>query len=67
MVTRFLRKPAVLAAMGWSHATLYKEIADGRFPKPVKPSPGVAAWPENEVAEAQKRIIAARDAEQIAA
>lgn len=67
MVTTFMRKPAVLAAMGWSHATLYKEISEGRFPKPVKPSPGVSAWPETDVAEAQKRIIAARDGAKIAA
>ena len=34
--SRFDRLPAVLARIGMSRAWVYKEIAAGRFPKPIK-------------------------------
>ena len=33
---RFERLPAVMARIGMSRAWLYKEMAAGRFPKPIK-------------------------------
>jgi prophage regulatory protein len=62
MVIRFLREREVCVAMGWSRSQLWKQIGLGQFPKPVKTSPGLNGWPENEVAEAQQTRIAARDA-----
>jgi prophage regulatory protein len=56
---KVLRKPAVLAATGWSNSTLYTKIAQGKFPKPTKLDPGgrVSIWFEDQVAEIQKRAI----------
>ncbi|MCC7411958.1 MAG: AlpA family phage regulatory protein [Gammaproteobacteria bacterium] len=34
---------------GISRSTLYAEIAAGLFPRPVKPSPRIAAWPRGEI------------------
>lgn len=67
MVTRFLRERDVCAAMGWSRSQLWKQIGLGRFPRPVKTSPNLNGWPENEVAEVQQKRIAERDAGQPAA
>jgi prophage regulatory protein len=55
-----LRKPAVLAATGWSNSTLYEKINKGLFPKPVKLDPDgrTVVWFEDEVAEFQKRAVA---------
>jgi prophage regulatory protein len=53
----------VLAATGgWSPRQLRREVVAGRFPKPVRPSPGRIAWVAAEVAEWQRRCIGAREA-----
>jgi predicted DNA-binding transcriptional regulator AlpA len=54
-----LRKPAVLAATGWSNSTLYEKIARGIFPKPTKldPSGRTVVWWSDEVEAFQKRAI----------
>jgi prophage regulatory protein len=54
-----LRKPAVLAATGWSNSTLYTKIAEGKFPRPTKLDPDGRAviWWSDEVAELQRRAI----------
>ena len=54
-----LRKPAVLAATGWSNSTLYDEMKAGRFPKPTRLDPNgrVVVWFEDEIAEFQQRAI----------
>jgi prophage regulatory protein len=59
MTRTVLRKPAVLAATGWSNSTLYEKIAAGKFPKPTKLDPDgrVVIWFEDEVAEVQKRAV----------
>ena len=59
-----LRKPAVLAATGWSNSTLYVKISNGLFPKPVKLDPNGRAvvWLADEVAAFQKRAIEATKA-----
>jgi prophage regulatory protein len=64
-VDTFLRLPAVLTAAGVGRSTLYEMMDAGKFPKPVKPSDGPNAkgvrWLGSEVAEWQKRRVAARD------
>jgi predicted DNA-binding transcriptional regulator AlpA len=49
--------------MGWSRSTLYAKMAEGKFPKPVKPDPDGRAviWWEDEVIEKQQAANAARD------
>jgi predicted DNA-binding transcriptional regulator AlpA len=46
-----LRKPAVLAATGWSNSTLYMKISAGVFPKPIRLDPNGRAvvWFQDEV------------------
>ena len=62
-----LRKPAVLAATGFSNSTLYDRIKQGRFPKPTRLDPNgrIVVWFEDEIDEFQKqateRATAARD------
>jgi prophage regulatory protein len=57
MTRKALRKPAVLAATGWSDSTLYAKIAEGKFPKPTKLDPDgrTSIWWEDEVEAVQKR------------
>jgi predicted DNA-binding transcriptional regulator AlpA len=64
MTRTVLRKPAVLAATGWSNSTLYEKIAKGLFPKPTRfdPNGRVVIWFEDKVAEFQKHAIAAAKA-----
>jgi predicted DNA-binding transcriptional regulator AlpA len=59
MIRNALRKPAVLAATGWSNSTLYAYIAKGKFPKPTKLDPDGRAvvWWSDEVEAFQKRAI----------
>lgn len=54
-----LRKPAVLAATGWSNSTLYAKMKAGKFPKPTRLDPGgrVVVWFADEVEAFQKRAI----------
>lgn len=59
---KLIRKKDVLAATGFKNSTLYKYIAEGRFPKPV--SLGGArsvAWVEAEVVAWIEERIQARD------
>jgi len=57
MARKLMRKPAVLAATGWSNSTLYQKIKEGKFPKPTKIDPDgrCVGWWEDEVDEIQKR------------
>ena len=54
---KVMRKPAVLAATGWSNSTLYEKIKAGQFPKGAKLDPDGRAviWFEDEIVELQKR------------
>jgi prophage regulatory protein len=47
---------------GESRATIYKRIAEGQFPKPVKLGTKSVGWPEDEIAAVNEARIAARDA-----
>jgi prophage regulatory protein len=55
-----VRKPAVLAATGYSNSTLYKKISEGKFPKPIKLDPddkserAASGWWADEVEEHQR-------------
>ena len=47
MTTRFLRRAEVERLTGLSRSTLYRLIACGRFPAPIKISPRSCRWPED--------------------
>jgi prophage regulatory protein len=49
MVSTILRRPAVSARTGQSRSTIYLQIADGVFPKPVNLGPRSVGWPEAEI------------------
>jgi prophage regulatory protein len=40
----FVREPVVLAAGGMKRSTLWKWVAEGKFPKPYKISSRLTAW-----------------------
>lgn len=62
-MTTLLRLPAVKNRTGLSRSRIYELLEAGQFPKPVKLSGRINAWPDNEVAD----WIAARIAEREAA
>lgn len=45
----FLRLPQVLERVPVSRSCLWKMVADGRFPAPVKLSPRVTVWKASDV------------------
>jgi predicted DNA-binding transcriptional regulator AlpA len=59
MARKALKRPAVLAATGWSNSTLYKKISEGKFPKPTKLDPDGRAviWFDDQIAEIQNRAV----------
>jgi predicted DNA-binding transcriptional regulator AlpA len=61
-----LDRPSVCRLFGGTRpidpATLYRGIAAGRFPAPVKIGPGSSRWLRSECEAALKRIITARHA-----
>lgn len=60
-----LRLPAVKTRTGLSRSTLYKKIAQGEFPKPIRLGARAVAWVEREVeAWLADRIKASRNAPQ---
>lgn len=44
MIDRLLKESEVLEQVGFSHTTLWRKVADGTFPAPVKPSPNITRW-----------------------
>ncbi len=46
---RFLRVTEVVFVTGLSKATLYRLMAQGKFPKQIKISSGAVGWRESEV------------------
>ena len=46
-VDRLLRRPEVELATGMKRATLYRDMAVGRFPRPVKIGKRAVAWPQS--------------------
>ncbi len=64
---RFLPRPEVLRIVGFSAATLWREVKAGRFPAPVLISPNRTAFLESEVrawmaAKVKTRAFIARSA-----
>ncbi len=62
-----LRKPAVLAETGISKSTLYQNIANGLFTKPVKIGARASGWPAHEVHAINAARIAGKTDKQIMA
>jgi prophage regulatory protein len=49
MTDTFLRLPTVIARTGLSRSTIYEQMAQGRFPRPVGLGPRAVGWLESEV------------------
>ena len=61
-VQRFLCERDVIAIAGFgSRSAFRKEVAEKRFPPPIRISSGRIAWAEHEIARWQAERIAARD------
>lgn len=61
MSIRILPIDAVLDRTGLSRRTLYDEISEGRFPRPVQLTRRRVGWPERDVDAWLTEKIAARD------
>lgn len=48
---RLIRLPAVVSMVGLSKSEVWRRIAAGKFPKPIKLGPNTSAFVEAEVAE----------------
>lgn len=48
-IWRLANKPGRPGLTGVSRATIYRLLAAGKFPKPVRPVPGVVAWRAGDV------------------
>jgi predicted DNA-binding transcriptional regulator AlpA len=63
----FLDRGAVCGFFGGNRpinpATLYRGIAAGRFPKPIRVAPNTSRWLKSECEAAREALIAARDSE----
>lgn len=57
-----LRLPSVKRRCGLSRSEIYRRIATGDFPAPVKLGERASAWPESEVVAWCEARIAERDA-----
>lgn len=55
------RLPQVRARTGLSRSEIYRKVALGDFPKPIKLGERASAWPEHEVSAWIASRIAARD------
>ncbi|EAR51036.1 DNA-binding protein, putative [Oceanicola granulosus HTCC2516] len=51
MPERHFRRPAVEEMTGLSRSLIYALMAKGEFPRPVKLSARVVAWPESSIAD----------------
>jgi predicted DNA-binding transcriptional regulator AlpA len=47
----FIRQKELLVKLGFSPATLWRKVAQGTFPKPIKLSERISAWNIAEVDE----------------
>lgn len=48
-VTRLIRLPEVLQLVGLGRSTIYRWMAEGKFPKPVQLGTYVVAWAHEDV------------------
>ena len=51
IATALLRRKQVEAQTGLARSTIYKLIAQGNFPAPVRITAKAVAWPSNQVAD----------------
>lgn len=49
MAPRLIRLPEVRHRVGLGRSTIYRWMAEGKFPKPVQLGGYVVAWPEHEI------------------
>lgn len=49
MAERHYRRPAVEEITGLSRSTIYDLMGRGEFPRPVKLSARIVAWPESRI------------------
>ena len=47
--TNFVRLPSVLRRTSLGRSTIYRLIADGKFPKPKRLSDGAVGWRESDL------------------
>lgn len=50
-LTRLIRLPEVKHRVGLGRSTIYRWMAEGKFPKPVQLGGCTVAWPEHEIAD----------------
>lgn len=61
VMNRMLPIDGVIKITGLSRRTVYSEIAEGRFPRPVQLTARRVAWPEDEIKAWLDERVAARD------
>ena len=49
MLTQILRRRQLEEQLGLSRSSIYKMVADGLFPKPIKLGPRAVGWRADEV------------------
>jgi prophage regulatory protein len=57
----FFRLPTVEMKTGKSRSEIYADMAEGKFPKPVRIGERAVAWRESEIASWQQQRVQARD------
>jgi prophage regulatory protein len=62
---RLLRLPDVLSRIGIKRSTLYRWIAEKKFPAPLRIGDRASAWLESDVATWINRRVAERDAARV--
>ena len=62
---RFLRAPQVIQIRGDSRTTLYRDIAAGLFPRPVRLGARNSGWPASEVNAVTRARIAGKSPHEI--
>jgi prophage regulatory protein len=67
MVQRILRLPEVERATGKKRSSIYKEISEGNFPKPIKLGKKAVGWVESEIVDWVQAKIGVRDRSKAAA
>lgn len=60
---KLIRLKQVMECTGLARSTVYKFIAEGDFPKPVKLGVRVAAWVESEIHDWVNARISQRDSQ----
>ncbi len=51
MPEKHYRRPAVEDLTGLSRSTIYNLMSKGEFPRPVRLTPRIVAWPESRISE----------------